>query len=254
MDEDMCVEGGRLLQSAGEPTLQLAAALQQQQQCEQPSPGRRNNNRQRGRMPKAGRSVQEQQQHAKSVLSSMSCAPVEDTELELELCEPWQERVAQQLQHHVCKRHVQLLCVQSFVVNTLSRHQLAMLMVASFPYIPATFVVAEIVSRRVEHRQQQQLRQLQKAACTQHSTALGNAWADDQATGADVPAAGAAGAAGAALYTAVPYSRWFLQQHEQKRADELLLHQRACWAQLDCLKLQPYQPLPEEQQQQPGED
>jgi hypothetical protein len=241
-------DGRELLQRAAEPNLQVAAAQQQEQQpCRQHQP-----QQQEDAAPAAGRQHQDSPcpcsgaavataaavpgglAGAASVSSVEQDRQQQQQQKPEDTCE--QQDIQQSLKQFSDRRYIHLLAAQLFIVNTLSRFQLGVLGVASYPHCPGTFAVANTVVRRVQQRQEQWLQGIENSA-----KSTGKVPADLAADFWDASnsslhiAEGAAngGVAGSSRQgAAVPYSQRLLQQHEQERAAQLRLHQRYCWSQL----------------------
>lgn len=140
-----------------------------------------------------------------------------------------------------------VVTLQSFMINTLSTYQLAMLSIASFPWSPSTNLIAEIVSKRVQARHRQQVKDAVQqpryigtasAGCNNSDSGVtgltGPKQARAGASRADSQGKGGKGVGGNEGGGKLTYGQWATRQRERTRAQELALHQRACWAQLGC--------------------
>lgn len=228
MSGSISAEGGRLIKCVEEPTVQLAAALQE--------------------LSVVASLKQQQQQHGPPAEpSTLPAASSSTSSARQEAQEPagvvnagggaWHERVALRLQEHVRHRLVMQVGIISFVFNTLSSEQLALMCIASFPWQAALVYLTEIISRRVQERQERQLRQQVQAHASGTSLqARSAAAAGGGSSDGDEPAGDCVDRdSGKQEQSKLPYWRWQLQQLQRQRATELVLHQRVCWAQLGCL-------------------
>jgi hypothetical protein len=131
---------------------------------------------------------------------------------------------------------VHLLSAATFFINTLSPYQLALLISHSYPWLPSFTAVAEVVSKRVQARQQQQVQSLVQAAGS--VTPGGSRGASPFAEGAEAAAVGKGGAEGV-LGCGSSCSSGFLQstiaQHQQQRVEELERHKQLCWSDVNAI-------------------
>jgi hypothetical protein len=153
-----------------------------------------------------------------------------------------QDRLQEGLQHYVQRRHVHLLSTATFFVNSLSQWQHALLISHSYPWIPSLTAAAEVVTKRWQAKQQQQVQRIQLQAVQQQGLAsLPGSRAESPAavvvpgtsSGSSQGGGGVAGGAGTGGMLARE-----IQQHEQRRVAELELHRQLCWAQVNEMQQQ----------------
>jgi len=143
---DASINANQLLQKAMQPTLQVVAAQQQQQRgskAQQQDDGQQQSQQQQRRRPrkKAGAQPDAQGEVAPSTASTFrELGPDDESSEQL-----WPD-LSQGLQQYADRRYVHLLGAHFFLINTLSRYQLAVLGVASYPHCPGIFVVANIAA------------------------------------------------------------------------------------------------------------
>lgn len=220
MSGSISAEARRLIKWVEEPTVQLAAALQElsvvassKQQQHGPRAGP-------STLPAASSSTSSARQETQEPAGVVSAGGG-----------AWHERVALRLQEHVRHRLVMQVGIIAFVFNTLSSEQLALMCIASFPWQASLVYLTEIISRRVQERQERQLRQQVQAHASGTSPQARSAAADVDELAGDCVVCDS----GEQEQSKLPYWRWQLQQLQRQRAAELALHQRVCWAQLGCL-------------------
>lgn len=153
-----------------------------------------------------------------------------------------QDQLRQQLHQYVQRRHIHLLSAATFFMNVCSTWQLAMLISASYPFLPSFTGVAAHCATRVQQRQQQQ--QAEEEA--KEHAAKAAALAGDASRSVSPPpvpaAADGSGSGGSAMSSGRENSQQtFLQQmlaaHEQRRCEELELHRQVCWTELKAVPL-----------------
>lgn len=191
--------------------------------------------------------------------SSQSAQDMQDCQDEADLQElgGGQDQLQDQLQQYVQRRHVHLLSAATFFMNTLSVYQLAVLISASYPFLPSFSAVAEVVSVRMQQRQQQELQQSAAAMLgpqgLEANYEQGRGAADCQgvdgkrggrgrslASMSPEPALNSADAAinGSSTHGTnrdVTYLKTMLELHQQKRAQELEFHRQICWSELQTM-------------------
>jgi hypothetical protein len=275
LNQSSRADGGALLQEAATPSLLVAAAeLQQQRQQQQLSGGKQQHgqaealcqedqaqgrgagsrSRSARRSSRGGAQLshacdgQQQQPDgpARQGLAAQQLLEQQDDGEEGgsldELCGKGQDRLREGLQHYVQRRHVHLLSTATFFVNSLSQWQIALLISHSYPWLPSLTAAAEVVTKRWQAKQQQQVQriQLQDVQRIQQGLAsLPGSRAESPAaavvpgtlSGSSQGCGGAPGgvAAGGLLGREI-------KQHEQRRVAELELHRQLCWAQVNDIQ------------------
>jgi hypothetical protein len=200
MNTSVQEQGSQLLQLAAEPTLQLAAASAHH--C-------------------ASQSDPEQQQQQQRH-SQVPQEPLDQMEgLEWQLL-----RVSDKL-------HRNMVSVLLFMVNILTKYQLAVLSVACFPRIVSVFPVAHVVHKRVQQQQQALLAAVERTARQTGTIPSSLVEARLFGLGGSV-CSSAASSVKTATHSSMLVARYNLQEHEQQRMAQLLHHQQVCWEQLGC--------------------
>jgi hypothetical protein len=145
-----------------------------------------------------------------------------------------QDYLQVRLQQYVDKRHMHLLSACTQFINTLSPYQNALIVSLSYPWMPSFTAVAEVLTQRRALRLSQQVAAVQSVQVSSRSCSPPAAAGSPVAAATANSDSPAVRVACGRLEQQSSFLQGVIQQHQERRMQELQAHRELCWSELNA--------------------